>query len=64
MKIKKIVERLAWKIAFLLPKKIVYFATIRLIAHATQGKYGNTLVPELPAMEAVARWSKDYWGWS
>ena len=39
-----------------LPKWVVYFATIRLIAYATTGKYGNTIVPELGAMEAVQRW--------
>lgn len=44
----------AWR----LPKKLVYFATIRLIAFATQGEYGNTVVSELPAMEAISRWER------
>lgn len=46
-----------WKeLAWLLPKNLVMWATIRLIAHATQGKYGTTIVPELTAMEALERW--------
>lgn len=43
---------LAWR----LPKKLVYFAAIRLTAFATQGDYSNTVVPELQAMEALKRW--------
>ena len=43
-------------IAFHLPKCLVYWATIRLIAYATTGKYGNTVVPELTAMDALKRW--------
>ncbi len=43
---------LAWK----LPKGLVYWASIRLMAHATQGVYGSTIVPELTAMEAIQLW--------
>ena len=48
--------RISRWIAYHLPKWVVYFATIRLIAHATTGKYSNTIVPELGAMEALERW--------
>jgi len=41
-----------WK----LPKKLIMWATVRLIAHATQGEYGHTIVPELTAMDALKRW--------
>ena len=41
-----------WK----LPKRLVYFCAIRVVSHATTGKYGNTVVPELTAMDAVKRW--------
>ena len=44
----------AWR----LPKKLVYFAAIRLVAFATQGEYDNTVVSELPAMEAIGRWGR------
>lgn len=43
---------IAWK----LPKDLVKWASIRLIASATTGKYGNTVVPELTAMDALKRW--------
>ena len=45
---------LAWR----LPSTLVKWASIRLIAHATQGKYGSTVVPELSAMDALQRWEK------
>lgn len=45
-------------IAFHLPKWIVTYATIRLIAYATTGKYRNTIIPELTAMEALKRWDE------
>jgi hypothetical protein len=43
-------------VAARLPKRLVYFASIRLIAYATTGKYGTTIVPELSAMDALQRW--------
>jgi len=43
---------LVWR----LPNWVIYWATIRLIAYATQGQYGNTIVPELSAMDALRRW--------
>lgn len=46
---------LAWR----LPKYLVYWAAIRLIAFATSGKYGNTIVPELSAMDALDRWERN-----
>lgn len=42
----------------ILPRNLVYFATIRLVAHATQGRWENTVVPDLTAMEALLRWDK------
>jgi hypothetical protein len=44
---------LAWK----LPRQLVYWCAIRLIAHATQGKYSATVAPDLGAIEALKRWS-------
>ena len=41
-----------WK----LPKELIMWCSIRLIAHATQGEYGNTIVPDLAAMDALKRW--------
>lgn len=42
-----------WK----LPRFVIYWASIRLISNATTGQYGNTIVPELSAMDALQRWS-------
>ena len=42
-----------------LPKRLVYFSFIHVIAHSTNGKYGNTIVPELTAMDAIDRYEGD-----
>lgn len=52
----RIVEKMQMKIAWLLPKSVAKWAFIRVTAHATQGQYGNTIVPELTAMDALSRW--------
>lgn len=49
-------EKAQFAIAWALPKWLVYFASIRLIAHATTGSYSNQVVPELNAMDALKRW--------
>ena len=46
------------KMTKLMPKKLVYFCTIRLIAYATTGKYSDTIVPTLTAMDALNRWEE------
>jgi hypothetical protein len=50
------VDDFVMKIAYLLPRRLVYFCGIRIVAHATTGEYGNTIVPELSAMDAIGRW--------
>ena len=42
-----------------LPKTLVYFCANQLVAFGTTGKYSNTLVPELSAMDALKRYHKD-----
>lgn len=49
-------EKLAMKLAWLMPKRLAYWCAIRVGAHATTGQYGNTVVPELPFMDALKRW--------
>jgi hypothetical protein len=46
---------LAWR----LPRPLVYWAAIRLIAHATQGAHRTQVVPDLAAMDALQRWPSD-----
>lgn len=49
-----------WRWAsYRLPKKLIYFAAIRLGAYATTGKYGNMDAPAITLMDAIGRWS-DY----
>lgn len=43
---------LAWK----MPRRLVYWCSIRLGAHATTGEFGNTVVPELTFVDALERW--------
>ena len=52
----KINQTLAWW----LPKRIAYWAAIRVAAYATTGKYGNTIVPDLAAMDAIKRFGDDH----
>jgi hypothetical protein len=49
-------EKMTMKIAWLLPRSLAYWCALRVIAHATQGKYSNQIVPELTAMDALKRW--------
>jgi len=49
----------AWMfIAWRLPKTLVMWSSIRLVAHATTGEYDTTIVSELSAMDAIKRWEK------
>ncbi len=52
-------DKLMMKIAWMLPRRLVKWAAIRLIADATQGKWSDTNVPELTAMDALKRWDSE-----
>jgi len=43
-----------------IPKRLKYFIAIDVIAYATTGKYSNTVVPELTAMDAIQRYGDDH----
>jgi len=43
-------------LAYRLPKPLVMWCAIRVVANATTGRYGATIVPELSAMDAIKRW--------
>lgn len=49
-------EKVAIFIAWRMPKSLVMWCSIRLMANATQGKYSNQIVPDLLAMDALKRW--------
>ncbi len=40
----------------LLPKRIIYFCFMHVMAYSTTGKYGKTVVPDLSGMEAIKRY--------
>jgi len=47
-------ERFAMWIAWRLPRRLAYWATIRVGAHATTGSYSNTA--DLTLIETLKRW--------
>lgn len=54
----KEVKRWYW-IVNLLPKKLIYFCFLHVMAYATAGKYSGTIIPELAGMEAIKRYGDD-----
>lgn len=48
----KAVTGLVWR----LPRRIILWATIRLISHGTTGVFGTTSPDSLNVMEALRRW--------
>ena len=49
-------EKFAIKVAWILPKRIVYWCVIRLIANATQGTFSGQVVSDLTLLDALKRW--------
>lgn len=56
MRLHVIKEKLQMQIAWWMPKWLVMWCSIRLIANATQGKYSNQNAVTLTAMDALNRW--------
>lgn len=50
-------EKLAIFIAWHLPRRLVMWCAIRVIANATQGEHSTQIVPDLRAMDALQRWN-------
>lgn len=50
------IEKVQRNIAWMLPRWLVKWATVRLVLHATNGKFSDQIVPELSAMDALFRW--------
>lgn len=49
-------ERAARFIAWLLPRRVAYWAFLRVAAHATVGPYSTQVVPDLTCIDALRRW--------
>lgn len=52
----EVAEKLCKWAAWRLPRRLAYWAAVRVAAHATTGEHGDTVVPELTAVEALRRW--------
>lgn len=49
-------DRVCLWLSFRIPARLAMWAAVRVIAHATTGKYSNQIVPELTAMDALKRY--------
>lgn len=47
-------QKIAWK----LPKKLIYYCLIRGWSNAVSGKYSNTDAAKITADEMIRRWDK------
>lgn len=54
--VKRRLSHVPFTIARWMPRWLVYHCSLRMIAYATSGKYGHTIVPEMTALEALDRW--------
>lgn len=43
-------------VAWMMPRRLVYWCAVRVGAHATAGQYSDQVVPDLNVMEALKRW--------
>lgn len=58
MWIRSTVEKMWMKLAWAMPRMLVYWCAIRLIGHATSGEWGNRSPSDLLAMDALQRWER------
>ncbi len=49
-------DKLTMWIAYRLPRRVVYWCFIRLMADVTTGPLSDRAVPEIEAMEALKAW--------
>jgi hypothetical protein len=57
---RRTLDDLCLTVARHLPARLVFWTTMQAIAHATTGKHGSTVVPELSAMDVLKRWDEDH----
>ena len=58
-RIRRFFESIPRKVAWMLPPSVAMWAGMRVIAHATTGKYAAENVSSMTAMMAIARWNDD-----
>ena len=49
-------DKLCMAIAWKLPKALVKWCAVRVMANATSGQYSSQVVPSLTAIDALKRW--------
>lgn len=49
-------DKLMMAIAWAMPRWLVYWCAIRLMAHATTGKYGHEFTDRVTILDALKRW--------
>jgi len=52
------IDKFYYWLAWALPRRVVYYAFIRVAAHASVGKFGSVIVSELTCFQAMERWEK------
>lgn len=56
--LRKLPEKVCTWIAWKLPRQLVLWCAVRLMAHATTGKYGSQVVDTVSIVDALDRWDK------
>lgn len=51
-------EKLMLWFVWKLPRKLVMWCYLRVGAHATTGRFGNTIATDITMMEALKRWDE------
>ena len=57
MKMSRFEEKFYTWVTWKLPKKLVYWCAVRLMAWATQGQWGNQSPNDVNIMDALKRWA-------
>lgn len=57
-RLNRMLENLAQRAAWALPRRVVKWAAIRVAAEATTGKYSSVEAPSLTAIDAIAAWDR------
>lgn len=52
----RMIEKVQMWIAWKMPRWLVKWCAVRLMANATQGEYCHQIVPNLSAIDALKRW--------
>jgi len=49
-------EKFWMRLAWAMPRKLAYWAAVRVLSYATVGKFSSQVVPDLLAIDALKRW--------